>query len=453
MQKKLLNHIAALNNRVAIIEGNNELTYKELSYKISIYTREIKLLGIQQGNTVALLADYSINTICVFLALYLCNMIIVPITSKKEEEVKGMLSQINADKIVKINKEGALEVENVLCINCDTKTSDLIISLKEKKKSGLILFSSGISGNPKAMLHDFDKLVESYSIGRIKSLRFIIFLLFDHIGGINSILQILHSGCSMVLPKERNPESIANLIEQKKVNILPTTPTFLNLLLVSRVTQKYNLKSLKMITYGTEPMPSSLLSRLREEFHNVKFLQTFGTSETGISKTLGKGNDTLFKIDDDRMSYKIVNNELWIKSKTQIIGYLNHSNDSFTDDGWFKTGDMVEQDGLGYFRVVGRFKEIINVGGEKVLPVEVESVLMKNEYISNCRVYGISSHLTGQVVCSEIVVTNTSVPKSLIRKNLKKSCSQFLADYKIPTKFIFVDQIAHNKRFKKIKKI
>lgn len=450
-EKKILSYIATLNNRVAILQGNETLTYTELYKKILVYINEIEQSEIKQNQTVVLLADYSINTICVFLALYAYNIIIVPITSKKEEEVKTMLNQINANKIIKINKNGSIEIANTSFSTNNIKEPDLIIQLKEKKNAGLILFSSGISGKPKAMLHDFDKMVDSYPIGRVKSLKFILFLLFDHIGGINSMLQILHSGATMVLPEDRSPESIANLIEQKQVNILPTTPTFLNLLLISKVINKYNLESLKMITYGTEPMPISLLNRLRKEFPNIKFLQTFGTSETGISKTSGKGNDTLLKIIDNRVSHKIVNNELWIKSKTQIMGYLNHSNENFTNDGWFKTGDMVEQDAQGYFRIVGRFKEIINVGGEKVLPIEIESVLMKSEHIADCRVYGKSSNLTGQIVCSEIVVNDKSIPKQLIRKELKKSCNQHLSDYKVPSKFIFVENIPHNERFKKIK--
>jgi len=66
---------------------------------------------------------------------------------------------------------------------------------------------------------------------------------------------------------------------------------------------------------------------------------------------------------------------LWLKSKTQIMGYLNAPMDSFTEDGWFKTGDLVEVTDDGYIKIIGRSKEVINVGGEKVLPAEVESII------------------------------------------------------------------------------
>ena len=69
--------------------------------------------------------------------------------------------------------------------------------------------------------------------------------------------------------------------------------------------------------------------------------------------------------------------ELWLRSKTQVLGYLNASMDPFTEDGWFKTGDLVDELKDGYIRIIGRKNDLINVGGEKVLPAEVESILME----------------------------------------------------------------------------
>lgn len=70
------------------------------------------------------------------------------------------------------------------------------------------------------------------------------------------------------------------------------------------------------------------------------------------------------------------------------MGYLNSSMERFTEDGWFKTGDLVEEASDGYIKIVGRSKELINVGGEKVLPSEVESVLFQIPNLVDCIVYG-----------------------------------------------------------------
>ena len=118
-------------------------------------------------------------------------------------------------------------------------------------------------------------------------------------------------------------------------------------------------------------MPQSLLQRIKETFPKTKLIQTFGTSETGISQTTSRSStSTLIKFDDSNTEYKIVDGELWLRSKSQILGYLNHEMSRFTEDRWFKTGDLLEhatqEEGEGFFRIVGRKQEIINVGGEKL---------------------------------------------------------------------------------------
>jgi acyl-coenzyme A synthetase/AMP-(fatty) acid ligase len=253
----------------------------------------------------------------------------------------------------------------------------------------------------------------------------------------------------MVFPETRNPELVARLIEKYKVNILPASPTFLNLMLISEVPMHYDLSSLRMITYGTEPMPESLLLKLKETFGRVKFLQTFGTSETGITQTSSKSSDSTFlKINDPNTEYKIVDGELWIRSKTQIMGYLNSSMDRFTTDGWFKTGDLVEEAEDGFIKIVGRNKELINVGGEKVLPSEVESVLFQMPDLMDCIVYGESNPITGQMVTAKVLFKE-SIRTSEAKKRVITFCRDKLDRYKIPAKVILMTESEYSERFKK----
>ena len=86
------------------------------------------------------------------------------------------------------------------------------------------------------------------------------------------------------------------------------------------------------------------------------------------------------------------------------MGYINHSNESFTSDGWFKTGDLVEEGSEGYIKVVGRTKEVINVGGEKVMPAEVESIILELPWVKDCVVKGQQNAITGQMVIAEICI-------------------------------------------------
>jgi acyl-CoA synthetase (AMP-forming)/AMP-acid ligase II len=277
--------------------------------------------------------------------------------------------------------------------------------------------------------------------------------MFDHIGGLNTLLNCLASGATMVIPKSRKPEEICELIEKYSINILPSSPTFLNLIIISGAFRKFNLESIKMITYGTEPMPETLLIKLKDVFKKAKFLQTFGTSETGIFKTTSlSSTSTFLKFDDPDQEYKIVNNELWLRSKTQIIGYMNHTNESFTSDGWFKTGDVVEEIEGGFMKIIGRAKEVINVGGEKVLPEEVESVILELPEISDCLVYGIKNTITGQMVGADILPIK-NIDLSHLKISIKKHCQLKLASYKVPIKINFVDKINYTERFKKIRNL
>jgi acyl-CoA synthetase (AMP-forming)/AMP-acid ligase II len=221
---------------------------------------------------------------------------------------------------------------------------------------------------------------------------------------------------------------------------------------ISNVFDVFDLSSIKMITYGTEAMPESLLLKLKDKLPRVKFLQTFGTSETGIMKTSSMSSSSTFlKFDDPNQEYKIVNGELWLRSKTQVLGYINHSNESFTEDGWFMTGDLVEQTDDGFIKIIGRSKELINVGGEKVLPAEVESVIMELDFIEDCIVKSEKNSITGQMVCADVVLKEGFDFKNEKLK-IKKHCIQKLDPFKIPVRIREIESVNFTNRFKKERK-
>lgn len=430
--------------KIAIIFKNQTYLYIDLYNKIKEIENNL-LPKIKKGEVVSIVSDYSFESISLIISLYKNKNIIVPITTTLNKEIKEKIEESYTNKIIKIfDKEYLIEE------NSSNEKHQMIQDLQEKNNSGLILFSSGSTAKPKAMIHNFDNLVEHYKDKKEKSLNMILFLMFDHIGGLNTLLNILSMGATAIIPENRNSDDICKLIQDYEIRVLPSSPTFLNLILMSKSNERYDLNSLKMITYGTETMPESLLIKLKTAFPKVKFLQTFGTSETGIANTSSKSsNSTFMKIDDPELEHKIVDNELWIRSKTQILGYLNSSMDSFTSDGWFKTGDLVEVSEDGYIKIIGRNTEIINVGGQKVLPSEIESVVLSMEEIEDCLAYGEKNLITGQnVVCDVVLKNEISNIKLLIRK----FCKDKLDNYKIPTKINIIDKINFGDRFKKIRR-
>ncbi len=432
--------------KIAIIFKNQNYSYSDLYNQIKKIENNL-LPKIKKGEVVSTLCDYSFESIALLIALYKNKNIIVPITTTLESEIKEKTKEAYTDKIIKIANKNYLIEEN-----SSNEKHHIIINLQEKNSSGLILFSSGSTGKPKAMIHNFDNLVEHYKNKKEKSLNMILFLMFDHIGGLNTLLNILSMGATAIIPENRNSDDICKLIQDYQITVLPSSPTFLNLILMSKSNERYDLNSLRMITYGTETMPESLLNRLKEAFPKVKFLQTFGTSETGIANTSSKSsNSTFMKIDDPKLEYKIVENELWLKSKTQVMGYLNSSMDSFTSDGWFKTGDLVQATEDGYIKIVGRNKEVINVGGQKVLPLEVESIILEISEIEDCVVYGETNIITGQTVVCDVVLKE-ELYQNEIKKIVRKFCKDKLDIYKIPTKVNIVSKINFTDRFKKIRR-
>lgn len=431
------------NDQTAIIYDGKKYSYNELYIKIKEIENFIKD-KIKSGEVVAILADYSFVSIALFFALYENKNIIAPITSTSQKEIDGKVKESFSTKIIN------LENENLVITNIKSEASHKIINdLQTSKCAGLILFSSGSTGAPKAMIHNLDTLVDSYGDKKQKQINMLVFLMFDHIGGINTMLNILSMNATMIIPQNRNADDICKLIEEYNIAVLPSSPTFLNLILINRSYEKYDLSSLRMITYGTETMPEGLLGRLKAVFSKVKFLQTFGTSETGIATTSSKSSSSTFmKIDDENLKYKIVDNELWLRSKTQILGYLNRSMESFTNDGWFKTGDLVELDNEGFIKIIGRNKEIINVGGQKVLPSEVESVLLGMDEIEDCLVYGEQNAITGQSVSCDVVLKH-GIDDSGFKILVRKFCKDKLDSFKIPTRVNVVQYTEFTERFKK----
>ena len=434
-------------DKIAIIDDGKSYTYGELLEGI-LDLSSTTLKGIK-NKVVAIIGGYSFYNIALFLALYENKNIIVPLVECNETALKESMADI------KINAEilefPNLEFPKLEFLETNDKKHAIIENLFRQKHAGLVLFSSGSTGKPKAMVHDLDTLISSFEAKKPRKLNMLLFLLFDHIGGINTLLNILATLSTAIIPRERNSDEICALIEKYKISVLPSNPTFLNLILMSNAYKKYDLSSLKMITYGTEAMSESLLARLKATFKKVKFLQTFGTSETGILNTSSKSSSsTYIKLND--AEYKTINGELWIKSKTQILGYLNADMSAFEasfEDGWFKTGDLVCLDGE-YLKIVGRLKELINIGGKKALPSEIESVIMELENIADCVVYGEKNAITGQSVSCDVVLKNT-MAKDELKKLIRSACASKLERYKIPSKINVVEKIAFTNRFKKVR--
>lgn len=426
----------------AIIWHDKIYSYGDI---LKIIESDMKFLRekISSPLVVSLEADFSPQSIALMLCLIDLNCIVVPLTESvahKKDEFKK-IAEVEASIVVK-DENFDFQLENV------TATHEILTKLKSKSHPGLIIFSSGSTGESKAAVHDFLPLLNKFKVER-KCMRMITFLLFDHIGGINTMLYVLsNSGCIITL-NSRKPEIVCRDIEKYKAEVLPTSPTFINLLLLSEAYKNYDLSSLKMVTYGTEPMPESTLKNFNKIFPDIRLLQTYGLSEIGIMRSKSRSSDSLWvKIGGEDFQTRVVDGLLEIKAKSAMLGYLNAPN-PFTADGWFKTGDAVLVDGE-YMKILGRKSEMINVGGQKVFPAEVESVIQQMDGVEEVAVGGEKNILTGQMVTAKVKI---STDESLqdFKKRMRKFCKGKLENFKIPQKIELVEENLHGERFKKMR--
>lgn len=428
---------------MSIIEDRGSYSFEDLAQQVDEFKSLIEG-RFEQNDRVLLYSDYTFHSVALLICLSEYPINIIPLVNTTDIEYQDKVQSVEPNYILSFDSTNSLMIHFI----ADAGELDFFNEVTSKGDTGVVLFSSGTTGKPKVMIQNFSKLIKSiHKPRRQKSLVFILLLMFDHIGGINTLLNCLISGTPFVIPKDRNPSTIIDLINKHKVHVLPTSPTFLNLMLMDERFSSIKLSSLKLVTYGTERMPEALLAKVNKFIPKVKLLQTFGTSETGILTTKSKSSSSLFfKIIDDKKTHKIVEGELYLRSKTQIKGYLNHNNDNFRNDGWYATGDLVEEDDKGYIKIIGRKNSVINVGGLKVLPKEVEDVINAVEGVNESSVFGEKNNLVGNIVC--VKVFTLLEDHKILRSKIKSTCRQNLDNYKMPVKFYF-ETLAMNQRGKK----
>lgn len=429
----------------ALVWNGRTFSYGWLSDAVDRASSELVEGGVEDGSVVSIEADFSPRAIATMLALIERSCVVVPLTESVEEQKPEFREIAEVEVIVEIGDHDSLRVQAV----DRTVGHQLLRKLRERGHPGLVLFSSGSTGKSKAAVHDLLPMLEKFKVRR-HTLRAITFLLFDHIGGVNTLFYNLSNGGCMVTVPDRRPETVCEAIEQHHVELLPTSPTFLNLLLVSQAYRDYDLSSLKIVTYGTEPMPEATLQRVHQLLPDVRLLQTYGLSEVGILRSKSRSSDSLWvKVGGEGFETRVVDGKLEIKAESAMLGYLNAPS-PFTEDGWFKTGDVVEVDGE-YLRILGRDSEIINVGGEKVYPAEVEGVLESMPGVEQAVVAGEAHPLTGNIVTARVKLS-TDEELGEFRRRMRQFCRERLTRFKIPQKVELVSDSMQGTRFKKMRR-
>ncbi len=432
--------------RIAFIHESREISYGSVVALVDEFYQRVQDAGVQSGDVVAVLGDYSPEVFCMIMALAKNRSIVIPLTRTSVVEESVALGVSGCDWYVEFDAAG----RDATITHRGFKSDNALLNeFRQRCTPGMVLFSSGSTGKPKGILHDFNQVAEKFRKQRAPVIA-IPFLMIDHFGGVNTILAITSSLGTVVTVADRSVANICAAIEKYKVELLPATPSFLNLMMASNLQSKYELASLKRITYGTEVMPQSTLDRVRSQFPGVDLLQTYGLSEVGVLRSQSREDGSLWvRVGGEGFQTKVVDGVLWIKSEYAMVGYLNAPSE-FDAEGWFNTQDQVETDG-DYFRILGRVTDLINVAGQKVYPAEVESTILEIDNVQDVAVFGEKNNLLGNIVVAKIIL-NEPEPVESVKKRVRQACLQKLSSFKVPAKVVLTESALHSSRQKKIRR-
>lgn len=357
----------------------------------------------------------------IILSLLLDEEVILLDSDFTDSELINLTGHSNYDEFIKpINKS---------IVSIITNKNELIQKLSSPKENWKItLFTSGTTGIPKRVSHDLNSITRFVKVSEHNEKGIWGFAYNPtHMAGIQVFFQALLNGNSIIRLFGLNNKDIYAEINKNKITHISATPTFYRLLLPYDGT----FPSVERITSGGEKFNDRTFKQLNEIFPNAKITNVYASTEAG---TLFASQNDIFGV---RPEYEhlihVENNELVIHRS------LMGSTETNVDE-WYNTGDVIEivsQKPLK-FRFVNRKSEMINVGGYKVNPLEVEEAILALSGIKNVRVYSKSNSVLGNIICCEVVANNNQITESSIRMFLQSKIQEF----KIPRIIRFVEELS-----------
>lgn len=303
-----------------------------------------------------------------------------------------------------------------------------IVEALQKSTSEITIFTSGTTGQPKKVIHSINTLTRSVRLGdKYKGQVWAYAYNPTHMAGLQVFFQAFENQNTLVNVFNMQRNDIYQKIEKYQITHISATPTFYRLLLP----YEKDYPSVIRVTLGGEKSDKHLYENINKIFPNAKINNVYASTEAG---SLFAANGDCFQIPEKiRDKFSVVNDELLIHKS--LLG----RSDSFNfDEDYYHSGDLIEwvDKEKGIFRFKSRKNELINVGGYKVNPGEVEDAINSIEGVRQSLVYGKANSILGNVLIAEVQLENdVEITDIEIRKKLK----QQLQDFKIPRKIIFVE--------------
>ncbi len=321
----------------------------------------------------------------------------------------------------------------------------------ERGGPGLVLMTSGTTGSPKLVRHRLASVHATIRAGEPRRrARWLLTYPPTSFAGIQVLLTAVRGGGVLVSPAQTAPVAVAETALASMVDHVSGTPTFWRALLLALGDRKLDLVQ---ATLGGEAVDQILLNRLGETYPSARIVHIYATTELGVLFSVSDRREGFPAVWLDRapggVELRVNAGVLEVRSPRRMVSYLSPGGDGPDADGWFRTQDLVRVEGD---RVLfeGRADRLLNTGGFKVRPEEVEAVLLGHSAVAECRVHGVRSPITGELVAAEVVLSDDRNAEE-VRKALGSWCFARLEPFKVPRVFRFVSSIGTAESGKKIR--
>lgn len=468
--------------KAAIRYEGRSISYAELQQLSLKAAQVLRDNGVVSGDRIALMTYNVPGFLIAAFGAWRLGAVVVPVNHKLQAiEVDYILD--HADVSVFIFDGALAEIAGACVHQCRRYTTEIaaegVASFDEAVAAAQagsfervgasamaeILYTSGTTGKPKGCLHTHRNLLgQALSVVSVTSItedkRMLVAMPIWHSSPLNNwTLGTLLMGGTVVLLREYTPKQFLETIQKEK-----TTTTFcapIALIAPTAVVDNfaaYDLSSMTRWIYGGGPIGREMATKLAAAYKSDTFLQVYGMTETGPLGSILQAGDALTKAGSigrgptPGLSMKVLRadgepagagevGEIHFLSHTMMAGYLNDeeaTRAAFTEDGWYKSGDLVLVDEDGYLFIVDRLKDMIVTGGENVYSKEVEDALSSHPDVADVAVVGRPHPEWGETICALIVPAGNA---QLSEEELVSYLRPRLARYKIPRIFQFAPDL------------
>ena len=460
---------------VSIPEKYN-ITYSELKSLVSEISTKLNEFGTINEKPIVIVLKNNAEFIISFLGVTSTNAIAAPLNPEfTEEELRFYLDDIQPSLVItnnghKVVKEAELKNIPTCLVSYDGSRVDLefngeIIGITDSNKpdgenSCLFLHTSGTTSRPKGvplkhknLLRSLDNIVNTYELSE-KDTAMVVMPLFHVHGLIGVALSTLASGGEIIIPEKFSASSFWKIQKEYNATWYSAVPTIHQILLLRADDDNAPKKSFRLIRSCSAALAPSVLEELEQRF-GAPVLEAYGMTEASHqmssnplppSKRKAGSVGVPTGVDISIMSMEKIGEmlpiegigEVVIKGENVTDGYHNNeeaNNDAYIN-GWFRTGDQGFLDKDGYLNLTGRIKELINRGGEKISPLEVDSVLIKHPSVNEAVCFAYPDEKYGEVVHAALVINS-----DISEVEIQEFCSNSLAKFKIPEKIHFTDSL------------